>query len=514
MKKSVLQDDFLPVRRALLSVSDKEGIASFARFLSAHGVEILSTGATAKALSAEGVEVVEVCDYTGSPEFFGGRVKTLHPKIHGGLLADRAQHHAEMEASGIQGIDMVVVNLYPFAETVASFPDDFQAALENIDIGGVALLRAGAKNHRYVAVLSDPEDYPVIEKTLQENSGTLPVSLRRRLAAKAFAMTTRYDAEISNWFAKKDDVFPEFLSPVFLKKNELRYGENPHQASALYADCNSTGSMVQLRGKDLSFNNIADMDVALRCVSQFEQAACVIVKHATPCGAACAQDLQGAYVRACEADSESAYGGIVAFNHVVDLPVAQEVLARQFVELVVAPSVEDEALDCFAAKPALRVVAATANAGGVQYRRVAGGILVQEENDVDFNSETLRCVTRRQPSETEWMDLKFAWRVAKYVRSNAIVLANGLCTTGIGGGQTSRVEAVRLAVQKSPAYVSPPVMASDAFFPFPDALEIACDAGVVAVIQPGGSKRDEQIVATADARGVAMVFTGIRHFHH
>ncbi len=514
MKKSVSQDDLLPVRRALLSVSNKKGIVSFARFLFEHGVEILSTGSTAKVLRAEGIKVVEVGDYTGSPEFFGGRVKTLHPKIHGGLLADRVHHRAEMEATGIQEIDLVAVNLYPFVETVACFPSDFQAALENIDIGGVALLRAGAKNHQYVAALSSPEDYPVIEKAFRENSNTLPGSLRRRLAAKAFAVTTRYDAEISDWFAKKDGAFPEVFSPLFVKKSKLRYGENPHQASAFYTDSNSTGSMVQLRGKELSFNNIVDMDVALRCVSQFEQAACVIVKHATPCGAACAQDLQSAYVRACEADSLSAYGGIVAFNHTVDVPVVQAVLERQFVEIVVAPGVADEALDCFAAKPALRVLAAKANRGGFQYRRVAGGILVQEEDDVDFKNEELQCVTKRQPGDMEMVDLKFAWRVAKYVRSNAIVLASGLCTTGIGGGQTSRIEAVRLAVQLTASFDPPPVMASDAFFPFSDALEVACRAGVTAVIQPGGSRRDEELVATADALDVAMVFTGIRHFRH
>jgi phosphoribosylaminoimidazolecarboxamide formyltransferase/IMP cyclohydrolase len=519
----------MKIQRALLSVSDKTGLVDFARALAAAGVELLSTGGTAKALRDAGLAVIDVSEYTGFPEMLDGRVKTLHPKVHGGILGrrDLADHVATMQQHGIPNIDLVCVNLYPFAATVAK-PHTLDDAIENIDIGGPAMVRSSAKNHRFVAIVTDPADYPALVSEMQANGGALSDATRFGLAKKAFSHTAEYDSAISNYLTALDDAgekgrFGERLNLNFTRAQICRYGENPHQAGAFYVATNAPAGTIstarQIQGKELSYNNIADTDAALECVKQFDAApACVIVKHANPCGVAYGTTLMEAYDRAYRTDPESAFGGIIAFNGRLDGATAAAIVERQFVEVIVAPEVSPEASAAVAAKKNVRLLECGAWAESVaqlDMKRVAGGLLVQEA-DVLLNAE-LKVVTARAPTEKEMDDLLFAWRVAKFVKSNAIVYAKDRMTVGVGAGQMSRVNSARIAAIKAEHAGLPvpgSVMASDAFFPFRDGIDQAAAAGIQAVIQPGGSMRDEEVIAAANEHGIAMVFTGTRHFRH
>ncbi len=518
----------MKVSRALISVSDKSGIVELARALAGAGIELLSTGGTAKLFEKEGVAVTEVSAYTGFPEMLDGRVKTLHPKIHAGLLAKRedAAHMGALRGAGFGTIDLLVVNLYPFRATVADPDARFEDAIENIDIGGPAMLRAAAKNHTGVAVVVDPADYA---RVLQEIRGTGGVSneLRFALAAKVFAHTAAYDGAIANYLSSLDaqrrrTEYPQVLNVQFNKLYDLRYGENPHQSAAFYRDerpaAGGIAASRQLQGKELSYNNIADADAAWECVKGFAEPACVIVKHANPCGVAIAENLGRAYDKAFETDPVSAFGGILAFNRALDAATA-EAIGKQFAEVVIAPRVEAEAQKVFAKKSNLRVleIPLAHEAQAHDYKRVGGGLLVQTSDAQPLDKRALKVVTKKQPSEAQWADLLFAWRVAQYVKSNAIVFCRGGMTLGVGAGQMSRVDSARIAAMKAEgAHLSlaDSVAASDAFFPFRDGLEVLAEAGAVAVIQPGGSVRDEEVIAAANERGVAMVFTGVRHFRH
>jgi phosphoribosylaminoimidazolecarboxamide formyltransferase / IMP cyclohydrolase len=518
----------LPVRRALLSVSDKTGLVELARALAARGIEILSTGGTARLLAGSGLGVREVSGYTGFPEIMDGRVKTLHPKIHGGLLGRRGIDDAVMAQHGIQPIDLLVVNLYPFAQTVSRPGCSHAEAIENIDIGGPAMLRAAAKNHESVAVAVDPADYPALLAELAEHGGCTSAAMRARLAAKVFAHTARYDAMVAGYLAAQEsaaDRFPATLPLVFDKIQDLRYGENPHQRASLYRDplasepCVATARLLQ--GKDLSFNNVADADTAIECVRQFEQPACVIVKHANPCGAAVAGSVREAYDRAHRTDPTSAFGGIIALNRELDGALAAAILERQFVEVLAAPAVAPEALRALAGKPNVRVLAVgdldRAPAGELEYRSVTGGLLAQTRDSARVGAADLTVVTQRKPTEQETADLLFAWRVCKFVKSNAIVMARDGATVGVGAGQMSRVYSIRLAAQKAAdekLTIAGAVMASDAYSPFRDNMDVAAGYGIRAVIQPGGSRRDAEVIAAADEHGMAMALTGIRHFRH
>ena len=512
-------------RRALLSVSDKTGIVELARELIASGFELISTGGTAHAIAAAGLPVTEVAVLTGSPEIMDGRVKTLHPKVHGALLGRAGTDDAVMREHGIAPIDVLVINLYPFARTIAEPGCRYEDAIENIDVGGPAMLRAAAKNHERVTVLVDPADYAETLAELRASGAS--AATRRRLAAKAFGHTAQYDALVSGWLRRRlgDASFPDTFAAGFRKLQDLRYGENPHQSAAFYADPLAAGASVatarQLQGKELSFNNIADADTALECVRQFESAACVIVKHANPCGAAIASTVEESYLRAYEGDTTSAFGGIIAFNRALDAATAAAIVGRQFVEVIVAPAFLPDALAALAAKGNIRLLETgpldRATAAAVELKSVAGGLLAQTRDDGAIDAKALKYVTRRAPDEAELVDLLFAWRVCKYVRSNAIVLASGGRTIGIGAGQSSRVVSTRIAALKAADAKLPiagSVMASDAFFPFRDGLDAAAELGIRAVIQPGGSMRDAEIIAAADERGIAMVFTGHRHFRH
>jgi len=512
-------------RRALLSVSDKTGIVELARELIASGFELISTGGTAHAIAAAGLPVTEVAVLTGSPEIMDGRVKTLHPKVHGALLGRAGTDDAVMREHGIAPIDVLVINLYPFARTIAEPGCRYEDAIENIDVGGPAMLRAAAKNHERVTVLVDPADYAETLAELRASGAS--AATRRRLAAKAFGHTAQYDALVSGWLRRRlgDASFPDTFAAGFRKLQDLRYGENPHQSAAFYADPLAAGASVatarQLQGKELSFNNIADADTALECVRQFESAACVIVKHANPCGAAIASTVEESYLRAYEGDTTSAFGGIIAFNRALDAATAAAIVGRQFVEVIVAPAFLPDALAALAAKGNIRLLETgpldRATAAAVELKSVAGGLLAQTRDDGAIDAKALKYVTRRAPDEAELADLLFAWRVCKYVRSNAIVLASGGRTIGIGAGQSSRVVSTRIAALKAADAKLPiagSVMASDAFFPFRDGLDAAAELGIRAVIQPGGSLRDAEIIAAADERGIAMVFTGMRHFRH
>jgi phosphoribosylaminoimidazolecarboxamide formyltransferase/IMP cyclohydrolase len=511
-------------RRALLSVSDKTGIVELARELAALGFELISTGGTARALAAAGLAVTEVAALTGFPEIMDGRVKTLHPKVHGALLARAGLDDAVMRAEGIFPIDVLVINLYPFAETIARPDCRYEEAIENIDVGGPAMLRAGAKNHARVSVLVDPADYAAALEELR--AGGIGDATRRRLAAKAFGHTAQYDALVSGWLRRQqgDASWPEAFAAGFRKKQDLRYGENPHQTAAFYADPLAGGASVasarQSQGKELSYNNIADADTAIECVRQFDGPACVIVKHANPCGVAVAADLREAYLRAWEPDTTSAFGGIIAFNRALDPAAAAAIVERQFVEVIAAPGVEPGALAALAARQNIRVLE-TGTLGapppGIELKSVAGGLLAQSRDDGRIDAAVVRTVTRRAPEAGEIADLLFAWRVCKYVKSNAIVFAKDARTVGVGAGQTSRVVSTRIAAMKAAdagLAVAGCVMASDAFFPFRDGLDAAAELGIRAVIQPGGSLRDAEVIAAADERGIAMVFTGMRHFRH
>ena len=518
-----------PVTRALISVSDKTGIVDFARHLQKHGIEILSTGGTAKLLEEAGIPVVEVSEHTGFPEMMEGRVKTLHPRIHGGILGRRGIDDAVMAEHDIVPIDMVVVNLYPFEETVARPDCTLEEAIENIDIGGPAMVRATAKNHRYVTVLVDPADYGRVEAEMNANQGCVSQATRFDLAVKAFEHTARYDGMIADYLGRlvgKDTpaVFPRTLNRQFRKAQDMRYGENPHQRAAFYVEHRPAEASVatarQLQGKALSYNNVADTDAALECVKQFDAPACVIVKHANPCGVAVDSDIQRAYDRAYRTDPTSAFGGIIAFNRPLDADTARAIVERQFVEVIIAPEVDDAAAEVVSTKPNVRLLACGQwgePVPGLDYKRVNGGLLVQDRDLGMVGPDDLRVVTRRQPDEAELRDLLFAWKVAKFVKSNAIVYARDGMTIGIGAGQMSRVYSAKIAGIKAAdegLEVAGSVMASDAFFPFRDGIDAAHEAGIRAVIQPGGSMRDEEVIAAADEHGMAMVFTGMRHFRH
>jgi phosphoribosylaminoimidazolecarboxamide formyltransferase/IMP cyclohydrolase len=519
----------LQPRRALLSVSDKHGLVDFAARLVGRGVELISTGGTYKALRAAGIAAREVSEVTGFPEIMDGRVKTLHPKIHGGILARRGSDEAVMAEHGITAIDLIVVNLYPFEQTVARPGVGIDEAIENIDIGGPAMVRASAKNHAHVAVVVDPSDYGGVLAAL--DAGGLGDALRRELATKAFAHTSRYDAAVAAYLSSLSadgarEFFPGVLGLQFDKKQAMRYGENPHQRAAFYgerhAPAGSIGAARQLQGKELSYNNVADADAALECVKSFVKPACVIVKHANPCGVAVSLDGIGkAYELAYQTDPTSAFGGIIAFNRELDAATAQAIVERQFVEVIVAPLVSQAAQQVLAAKQNVRLLVTgpwpDQPAPTLDYKRVGGGLLVQDRDDHRIKLEELKVVSRRAPSEAELHDLVFAWKVAKFVKSNAIVYARDRQTIGIGAGQMSRVYSARIAAIKAAdekLAVAGSVMASDAFFPFRDGIDAAAAAGISAVIQPGGSMRDAEVIAAADEHGMAMVFTGIRHFRH
>ena len=525
----------IPVRRALLSVSDKRGIERFAEALVARGVALLSTGGTCERLRAVGLPVTEVSEHTGFPEMMDGRVKTLHPKIHGGLLgredgAGGGMDGALMAAHGIDPIDLLVVNLYPFEATVAKEDCTLGDAIENIDIGGPAMVRSAAKNHARVAVVTDPRDYDRVLEALEAQNGATDLALRYRLAARAFAHTASYDAAVANWLGARDDegapvVVPETRHLTLEGGQGLRYGENPHQGATFYrgrgwAQVGTVAGAVQLQGKALSYNNIADTDAALECVSAFSAPTCVIVKHANPCGVATAPTLSEAYDCAFATDPTSAFGGIIAFNEALDEATARAIVERQFVEVVIAPSIDDGALAAFAGKKNIRVLACgpLATPGqAAQHKQVGGGMLIQSGDSPVLVEEALTVVTTRAPSAEEMADLRFAWTVAQYVKSNAIVYASAQRTIGVGAGQMSRVYSAKIAGIKAAdegLRVAGSVMASDAFFPFRDGIDAAAEAGIRAVIQPGGSIRDEEVIAAANEAGMAMVFTGVRHFRH
>jgi len=517
------------VRRALLSVSDKTGIVEFARELKARGIELLSTGGTAKLLTRHGVAVREVAEHTGFPEIMGGRVKTLHPKIHGGLLGRRGVDDEVMRTHDIEPIDLLAVNLYPFAATVARADCTYDDAVENIDIGGPAMVRAAAKNHISVVVVVDPADYRGILDELAANQGSTRLPLRQQLSAKAFAHTAQYDAMVSAYFTGavgvEETTFPDDLNLSFRKQSDLRYGENPHQTAAFYKDPRGIGSSVTaavfIQGKELSYNNIADGDTALECVRQFEGPACVIVKHANPCGVATDVTIGAAYESAYRTDPTSAFGGIIAFNRELDAATARAILERQFVEVILAPGIAPEAKLVLATKDNIRVLDVGDLTSKVtqrlEYKSVAGGLLVQTRDEGKLSLEDLRIVTRRQPADAEIEDLLFAWRIAKYVKSNAIVCVRDRATVGIGAGQMSRVVSSKIAALKAAdegLSLQGAAMASDAFFPFRDGLDVVASFGIKSVIQPGGSKRDAEVIAAADENDIAMVFTGMRHFRH
>jgi len=517
------------VKRALISVSDKTGIVDFARALSGAGVEILSTGGTAKLLQDNKVDVTEVSDYTGFPEMMDGRVKTLHPKIHGGLLGRRGTDDAVMAEHDIPPIDMVVVNLYPFEQTIARDDCTLPMAIENIDIGGPTMLRAAAKNHADVTVVVDAADYGRVLEEMNNNDGAVTPATRFDLAVKTFEHTARYDGAIANYLGRitacgENTAFPRTFNSQYIKAQEMRYGENPHQEAAFYVERDITEASVstarQLQGKELSYNNIADTDAALECVKQFDEApTCVIVKHANPCGVAVGDSLLNAYDRAYQTDPESAFGGIIAFNQELDAETASAIVERQFVEVIIAPSVNKEAIDVVAAKKNVRLLECgqwpEQPAPRLDFKRVNGGLLVQD-SDLQLYNE-LETVTKRQPTEQEMSDLLFTWRVCKFVKSNAIIYGKDNMTIGVGAGQMSRVNSARIAgikAEHAGLEVKGAVMASDAFFPFRDGLDQAAEVGITAVIQPGGSMRDDEVIAAADEHGIAMVFTGMRHFRH
>jgi phosphoribosylaminoimidazolecarboxamide formyltransferase/IMP cyclohydrolase len=530
-----MTDDLRPVRRALLSVSDKSGLADFARQLASRGVELVSTGGTKAALAAAGLDLRDVSDLTGFPEVMDGRVKTLHPKVHGGLLAvrDNAAHSEAAEAHGIAPIDLLVVNLYPF-EDVAARGADAAACVENIDIGGPAMVRAAAKNHADVAVVVDPADYGEVLAEMAAHKGATTLGLRKRLAAKAFARTAAYDAAIANWFTERtDDPAPACRAIGGRLIEALRYGENPHQTAAFYRTPErrfGVATARQVQGKQLSYNNINDTDAAYECVAEFDPArtaACVIVKHANPCGVAEGESLVAAYRKALLCDSVSAFGGIVAVNRTLDADAARAI-TEIFTEVIIAPDATEEAVAIVGAKKNLRLLLAgglpDSRAGGFTVRSVAGGFLVQSRDNAVVDDMELKTVTKRAPTERELADLIFAYRIVKHVKSNTIVFAKDRATVGIGAGQMSRVDAARIAARKAedaaleaelPAPLTfDSVVASDAFFPFADGLLATIIAGATAVIQPGGSMRDDEVIKAADSHDVAMVFTGVRHFRH
>ncbi|MEJ8566969.1 bifunctional phosphoribosylaminoimidazolecarboxamide formyltransferase/IMP cyclohydrolase [Elongatibacter sediminis] len=515
-------------RWALISVSDKRDIVDFARGLTDHGFHLLSTGGTARALEAAGLEVTAIDDFTGFPEIMGGRVKTLHPRVHGGLLGREGTDEAVMREHDIPRIELAVINLYPFESVTADPECSLETAIENIDIGGPAMVRSAAKNHTSVGIVTDPDQYPRVLAMLSDNGGRLDAAYRFELAVHAFDRIARYDAAISNYLSAIGPdgerlQFPQQATGCFEKIMDLRYGENPHQKAAWFrtAGAEPTGLAAarQLQGKELSFNNIADADAALGAVAAFDGPACVIVKHANPCGVAIAGSLRDAYGRAFETDPTSAFGGIIAFNQPLDGDTARDLMDRQFVEVVIAPDFDADAQAAFAAKPNVRLLAAPPGSGGAgpDIKRISGGILLQSADAASVDRDDCRIVTKMQPTDEQWADLLFAWKVVKSVKSNAIVFAADGQTRGIGAGQMSRVDATRIARWKAGEAgleLNGTALASDAFFPFRDGIDTAAEAGVACVIQPGGSMRDEEVIAAADEHGIAMIFTGVRHFRH
>ena len=516
------------IKRVLISVTDKKGLVEFARGLKDFGVEILSTGGTASQLRAAGLDVKDVSDYTGFPEMMDGRLKTLHPKIHGGLLAlrDNKEHMKSATEHRIDMIDMVVINLYRFEDTVAKKDCKLDEAIENIDIGGPAMLRAAAKNYRYVTVVTDPDDYPKILKKMKATGGNISEVTNFFLATKAFQLTARYDAAISNYLGSigsdgTKKMFPDTFTIQFVKSQDLRYGENPHQHAAFYRESDQHVSAIpgahQLQGKELSYNNIMDSDAAWQMVSDFTLPATVIVKHANPCGAATSgSDIATAYKKAKETDPVSAFGGIVALNRQVDKKAAEE-LAKIFLEVIIAPGFDEEAKAVLSAKKNLRLLeipTTGTSPAGYDFRRVVGGLLVQDRDIDDFDIRKARIVTKRPPTEEEYNALDFAWRIVKHVKSNAIVYASKDQLVGVGAGQMSRVDSVKIATMKATLPIKGCVLASDAFFPFRDGVDMAAESGITAIIQPGGSVRDEEVIKAADEHGLAMIFTETRHFKH
>ncbi len=516
-----------PVRRALISVSDKTGIVEFARTLHQQGIEILSTGGTAKTLIDNLIPVLEVSRHTGFPEIMDGRVKTLHPKIHGGILGRRGIDDAVMKDNDIAPIDLVVVNLYPFEATVAKEDCSFAEAIENIDIGGPAMVRATAKNHAFVGIVIDPDDYTRVLEDMANNNGCLTDNTRFTLAVKAFEHTAAYDGMIANYLGRlhsngSKDTFSNTINLQFYKTQEMRYGENPHQDAAFYTEKNPAQASIatarQIQGKELSYNNIGDSDAALECVKQFNEPACVIVKHANPCGVAVRDSIGQAYDAAYSTDPESAFGGIVAFNRELDAKTAKAIVERQFVEVIIAPSIQSEAINIIAEKKNVRLLECGQwgdSMPRLDFKRVNGGLLVQNADLLLYNE--LKIVSARQPDKKEMNDLLFSWKIAKFVKSNAIVYGRNNMTIGVGAGQMSRINSARIAgIKAEHAKLDVPgsVMASDAFFPFRDGIDAAHEAGITAVIQPGGSMRDEEVIAAANEHKMAMIFTGMRHFRH
>jgi phosphoribosylaminoimidazolecarboxamide formyltransferase/IMP cyclohydrolase len=518
------------VRRALISVSDKTGVVEFAQGLRRLGIDLVSTGGTAAALRDAGIEVTDVAEITGSPELLDGRVKTLHPRLHAALLAvrDDPEHAATLEAEGIEPIDLVCVNLYPFEQAVGGVDVDEDEAIENIDIGGPTMIRAAAKNHRYVAVVVKPESYDAVLAELQETRGAISAETRHWLANEAFAVIARYDAAISRWFGMRYEAFPSHWAMAHEKFLELAYGENPHQNAALYVEVGARthvlAKVAKRHGRALSFNNVLDLDSARRLLDEFDAAACVIVKHNNPCGAAIADSAAAAYEAALACDPMSAYGGVIAFNRPIDLALAER-LHENFIEVLIAPGYDSDGLEVLQRKESIRILEARETGYEPRERdvkRVRGGLLVQDPDIITEGRESMQVAGQAEPSEEQWRDLLFAWKVCRHVRSNAIVIAKDGATIGIGAGQMSRVDSVRIAIDKchdargeeAPALLGGSSLASDAFFPFADGPRVAMDAGVGAFIQPGGSKRDEDVIAAADEVGAAMVFTGRRHFRH
>ena len=528
-----------PIKRALLSVSDKTGIVDFARSLAQKGVDILSTGGTAKLLADNGIQVTEVSKYTGHPEIMDGRVKTLHPKVHGGILARRGIDEAVMTENDISAIDIVVVNLYPFANAVSDENCSLENAIENIDIGGPTMVRAAAKNHKDVTIVVNAGDYDRVLAEMNANDDSLTYKTRFDLAIAAYEHTAAYDGMIANYFGKmlsahgsenaevkfeEKNKFPRTFNSQFIKAEDLRYGENSHQDAAFYVEANAQEASVstakQIEGKALSYNNIADTDSALECVKEFDEPACVIVKHANPCGVSIGDNILAAYEGAYRTDPTSAFGGIIAFNRELDADTAEAIVSRQFVEVIIAPSVSEAAAQIVAAKPNLRLLECgewSTKTTEFDLKRVNGGLLVQDRDQGSVTLDDLKVVTKRQPTSDEMRDLQFCWKVAKYVKSNAIVYVKNSMTIGVGAGQMSRVYSAKVAGIKAAdenLEVKGSVMASDAFFPFRDGLDAAAEAGITAVIQPGGSMRDDEVIAAADEHNIAMVFTGMRHFRH
>ena len=516
-----------PIKRALISVSDKTDIAEFAKQLHQRGVEILSTGGTAQMMKDNGVPVTLISDYTGFPEMMDGRIKTLHPKVHGGILGRRdvPGHMESMKEHAIHPIDMVVINLYPFESTIAKEGCTLADAIENIDIGGPAMVRSASKNYNDVAIVVNPADYEQVLKEMDENNGAVTLETRQRLSRDAFAMTARYDSMIAGYLTGQigeTSGFPVGYQTSFQKVQDLRYGENPHQAAALYREAQPLQTDAvqaqQLQGKELSFNNYIDMNAAWECVLEFEETAAVVIKHTNPCGTASGNNQTEVFIQARETDPVSAFGGVLGFNQTVTLGTAEEIV-KNFVEVIIAPGYEPAALELFAKKKNVRVMQMPAIKGlaernRMDIKRIGGGLLLQDADELTLDSEQLKVVSKVQPDDTMLAELKFAWKVAKHVKSNAIVYARGTETVGIGAGQMSRVDSARLAIEKANKEVKGCVMASDAFFPFRDSIDAAAERGIRAIIQPGGSIRDEEVIQAADEHKIAMVFTGIRHFKH